>query len=89
LIVAHVVLPNVFMYALCMHVHQLSQWRSCIVSGLQTLCLFNNNWATCLKRLRTPVLVTNGYKSDSAQVNKVESTNLACGFQSMDASGPI
>jgi len=37
-----------------MHVQQLSQWRSGIV-GPWTLCLFIN-WATCLKRLRTPAL---------------------------------
>ena len=34
---------------------QLSHWRSCMFDGPRALCLFTN-WATCLKRLRTPGL---------------------------------
>jgi len=46
------------------HVQQLSHWGIFAVSGPRTLCLFNN-WATCLKRLRTPAInvVGEGYKS--------------------------
>jgi len=45
LIVAHVVLLNIFFhcfYFCSKHVQQLSYWRSCIVGGQWTVCLFIN-----------------------------------------------
>jgi len=54
----NIVLLNVVcrcFYSCSVHVQQLSYWRSCMVCGPGTLYLFIN-WATCLKRLRTPAL---------------------------------
>ena len=42
-------------YFYSVYVQQLSQWRSCTVSGPGALCLFIN-WATFFKRLRTAAI---------------------------------
>ena len=45
----------VFISALSVHVQQLSHWRNCTIGGPRTF-YFVINWATFLKRLRTPAL---------------------------------
>ena len=53
-------------------VHQ----RSCTVGGPRTLCLFVN-WASCLKRLRTPGLLISG----NQKIREVMAAQLLCRYK--------
>jgi len=58
LIVAQVVLLNGFsFFRLCTWADSCGIGEVCAVGGPRTLCFFIN-WATCLKRLRTPALMS-------------------------------
>jgi len=70
LMAGHVVLLKIvfFCFHFCtVHAQQLSQWSSYTVGGPRSLCVFID-WATCLKRLRTPDIANNNTHSYGVNV---------------------